>query len=106
MPGNSTGLTFYGGVGEIGGNKILVEDKDTRIMLDFGMSYADRGRFFVDPILSPGDERDLLEFGILPNIKGIYAFEESTPSIDAVILSHAHGDHWGYISFLKREIPI
>ena len=106
MPGNSASVTFYGGVGEIGGNKILVEDRGTRIMLDFGMSYADRGRFFVDPMLSPGDERDLLEFGILPKIKGIYEFEESEPSIDAVFLSHAHGDHWGYISFLKRKIPI
>ena len=102
----SSAITFYGGVGEIGGNKILLEDKNTRIMLDFGMSYADRRRFFFDPLLSPGDERDLLEFGILPNIKGIYEFEESAPSIDAVILSHAHGDHWGYISFLKRDIPI
>ena len=106
MPANWTGLTFLGGVGEIGGNKILVEDRGTRIMLDFGMSYADRRRFFVDPILSPGDERDLLEFGILPNIQGIYEFENSASSIDAVFLSHAHGDHWGYISFLKREIPI
>lgn len=106
MPNGPSGVTFYGGVGEIGGNKILVEDKGSRIMLDFGMSYADRRRFFVDPILSPGDEKDLLEFGILPDIKGIYAFEESTPSINAVFLSHAHGDHWGYISFLKREIPI
>jgi ribonuclease J len=99
-------VTFYGGVGEIGGNKILVEDKGTRIMLDFGMSYADRGRFFVDPLLSPGDERDLLEFGILPDIRGIYKFEESAPSLNAVFLSHAHGDHWGYISFLKRDVPI
>jgi ribonuclease J len=106
LPSSSTGITFYGGVNEIGGNKILIEDKDTRIMLDFGMSYSDRRRFFFDPMLSPGDERDLLEFGILPKIKGIYEFEESKPSIDAVILSHAHGDHWGYISFLKRTIPI
>jgi ribonuclease J len=106
MPGGATGVTFYGGVAEIGGNKILVEDQGVRIMLDFGMSYADRRRFFSDPILSPGDERDLLEFGILPNLKGIYEFEESTPSLDAVFLSHAHGDHWGYISFLKRAIPV
>jgi len=106
MASTSTSVTFYGGVAEIGGNKILVEDKGTRIMLDFGMSYADRGRFFVDPLLSPGDERDLLEFGILPNIKGIYKFEESSPSLNAVFLSHAHGDHWGHISFLKREVPI
>jgi ribonuclease J len=103
---STTAVTFYGGVDEIGGNKILLEDKGTRIMLDFGMSYSERRRFFFDPMLSPGDERDLLEFGILPDIKGIYEFEDSEPSIDAVLLSHAHGDHWGYVSFLKREIPI
>ena len=106
MPPSRTNITFYGGVGEIGGNKILVEDKDTRIMLDFGISYSERRRFFFDPLLSPGDEQDLLEFGILPNIKGIYEFEKSRPALDAVLLSHAHGDHWGYISFLKRNIPI
>ena len=32
-----TSLTFYGGVNEIGGNKILLEDKGTKIFLDFGM---------------------------------------------------------------------
>ena len=107
MPSVSgSSITLYGGVDEIGGNKILLEDKDTRIMLDFGMSYSERRRFFFDPLLSPGDERDLLEFGILPDIRGIYKFEDSEPSIDAVFLSHAHGDHWAYISFLKRGIPI
>jgi mRNA degradation ribonuclease J1/J2 len=29
-----TSLTFYGGVSEIGGNKILLEDQDTRMFLD------------------------------------------------------------------------
>jgi ribonuclease J len=33
-------LTFYGGVNEIGGNKILLEDKKTRIILDFGQSFT------------------------------------------------------------------
>ena len=33
-------LTFYGGVNEIGGNKILLQDKKTRGLLDFGQSFA------------------------------------------------------------------
>ena len=34
-----TSLTFYGGVGEIGGNKVLLEDRNARFLLDFGMSF-------------------------------------------------------------------
>ena len=41
-----TSLTFYGGVNEIGGNKILLEDQDTRIFLDFGMSFSQSGKYF------------------------------------------------------------
>ena len=33
-------LTFYGGINEIGGNKVLLEDNGTRIFLDFGMSFG------------------------------------------------------------------
>jgi len=32
-----TKMKFYGGVDEVGGNRILVEDGDTRIFLDFGL---------------------------------------------------------------------
>ncbi|MGD0327655.1 MAG: hypothetical protein ABSB21_03390 [Halobacteriota archaeon] len=35
-----TSLIFYGGVNEIGGNKILLEDQGTRLFLDFGMSFS------------------------------------------------------------------
>jgi len=100
------GITFYGGVNEIGGNKILIEDRDTRIFLDFGMSFAERSKFFTGPWLSPRDERGLLGFGILPAIEGIYHFDEKPPSVDAVFLSHAHADHSMHASFLKREIPV
>lgn len=39
-------LTFYGGVNEIGGNKILLEDKGTKIFLDFGQSFTFGEEFF------------------------------------------------------------
>jgi ribonuclease J len=99
-------ITFYGGVGEIGGNKILLEDDDSRILLDFGMNFVERSKFYSEPWLSPRDERGLLEFGLLPQVSGLYKFDDKEPEIDAVFLSHSHTDHTAYISFLNRKIPV
>ena len=43
-----TSLTFYGGANEIGGNKILLEDKGARIYLDFGQSFDFGEDYFYD----------------------------------------------------------
>ncbi len=99
-------IFFLGGVGEIGGNKILVDYDGECIILDFGVSYARKRMYYSEPFLSPRSEEGLLEFGLLPEIKGIYRFEEGQPTVSAVFLSHAHLDHAAYISFLKREIPV
>ena len=39
-------ITFYGGVHEIGGNKFLVEDKGTKIFLDFGMQMGKVNQYY------------------------------------------------------------
>ena len=106
MVKNQTTLTFYGGVNEIGGNKILLQDKDTRVFFDFGMSFAAKKQFYSPPFLSPKNEKSLQELGILPDIKGVYKFDPSPPEADAVFLSHGHLDHSAYLSFIKREIPV
>ncbi len=106
MVKNVTTLTFYGGVNEIGGNKILLQDKDTRVFFDFGMSFTMRKQFYSPPFLSPKSENSLHELGILPRIKGVYKFDPSPAEVDAVFISHGHLDHCAYLSFIKREIPI
>lgn len=109
-------LTFYGGVDEIGGNKILLEDRGTKIFLDFGMSFKRRGLFF-EEFLTPRSANgigDFLELGLLPDITGIYREDllehagksPQEPDIAGVVLSHAHADHANYISFLHKDIPI
>src|SRR5439155_14029436 len=100
-----TRLNFYGGAGEIGGNKILLEDRDSRILLDFGMSLSDRGRFFAEPFLQPRDEQSLRELGIIPEIQGLYREEEDVAA-SGVVLSHSHIDHSMCISLLNRKIPV
>ncbi|WP_407282728.1 MBL fold metallo-hydrolase RNA specificity domain-containing protein [Methanolobus sp. WCC1] len=109
-------IEVLGGDGEIGGNKILIEHKGTRIFLDFGMSFKQNGLFFSE-FLNPrkcSGLGDFFEFGLLPDLQGIYredylahmdrSMEER--SIDAVFLSHAHADHAQYIHFLRWDIPI
>lgn len=99
-------VSVLGGVSEIGGNKILVEDGDTRVMLDFGMSIAQRARFFSDPYVSPRRPESLLSLGIIPDIEGVYSWDAGGKKLDAVFLSHAHLDHYGYLSMVNRDVPV
>ncbi len=99
-------VSVLGGVGEIGGNKILVEDKDARVMLDFGMSMAQRARFFSDPYVSPRRPESLLSLGIIPGIEGVYSWDTGERKLDAIFLSHAHLDHYGYLSMVHRDVPV
>ena len=112
-----TSITFHGGVNDIGGNKFLVEDKGTTILIDFGMSFTDEGMFFTEFMKARGSNNlvDLFELGILPNIPGMYRTDltrhmeiggDEKTSIDAILLTHAHVDHCKYISLLRPEIPI
>jgi len=117
-------LNFYGGVKEIGGNKILINgndssnsSKDASLFLDFGMSFSKAGNYFSE-FLQPrklNGIMDFIELGLLPKIKGIYREDylkhcginsPEKPSVDGVLLSHAHMDHCSYIHHLREDIPI
>jgi ribonuclease J len=112
-----TDITFHGGVNDIGGNKFLVESKDTKVFMDFGMSFSQEGQFFSQFLnaRTSNSLNDLFELGILPKIKGLYRRDyakhmdfdgtEDT-EIDAVLLTHAHVDHCAYIPYLREDIPI
>jgi ribonuclease J len=131
-----TAITVYGGARSIGGNKILLEDGDTRLFFDFGTSFKVREQYF-EEYLKPRPGAGLLDllemqytnekgiyFGpLLPRLEGIYRRDLIPPGgvweryrehpgyaaidhVDAVLVSHAHIDHTGYISFLREDIPI
>ncbi|MGB9885910.1 MAG: exonuclease [Moorellales bacterium] len=116
-------LTFYDGVGCIGGNKILLEDGPTGLLLDFGTSFSAEARFF-DEFLGPRSTfgfSDLLALDILPPLEGLYRPDleyvgvwesyhqhplHRRLEVRAVVLSHAHLDHCGYLSYLRTDMPV
>ena len=111
-----TSITLHGAAGEIGGNKILLEDKDTNVFLDFGLSFGRFGSYFT-PYLQPRKWsyiNDFIKLGLLPDLEGLYRadyenrFRKSKPEpeYDGIILSHPHLDHAGHISFVRADIPL
>ena len=111
-----TSLTFYGGVNEIGGNKILLESAKAKIWLDFGLNFGQMQRFYDDFMQPRGVNGigDFIEMGLVPPIKGLYRpdyvkrskmLPEIKPLFDGVLLSHPHADHFGNFELLHPEIP-
>ena len=49
-----TSITFHGGIKEIGGNKFLVEDKGTKIFMDFGVSFGLQNMYFSEYLKARG----------------------------------------------------
>ncbi len=120
-----TTVTIYGGARMIGGNKILLEDGDSRLFFDFGTTFKERDKYF-EEYLNPRPGAGLLdplEMGLLPPLEGLYRPDLEPPGdvwercrerpdyrelerVDGVLVSHAHVDHTGYISFLREDTPV
>jgi len=111
-----TTLTFYGGINEIGGNKILLKDADTKIFLDFGLSFSKIYEYYAE-FLQPRSSNglgDYFELGLLPRIDGLYrkdsliptSIKYTGPQFQGILPSHPHIDHVGGIPFVDWRIPI
>ncbi|GHR17561.1 ribonuclease J [Helicobacter pylori] len=83
----SVKITPLGGLGEIGGNMMVIETPKSAIVIDAGMSFPKEGLFGVD-ILIP-------DFSYLHQIKD---------KIAGVIITHAHEDHIGATPYLFKEL--
>jgi mRNA degradation ribonuclease J1/J2 len=65
-------ITLYGGVGEIGGNIVLLEDLDNRasILLDFGRNFPTQARYYSFPQKPRSSvQLELIKTGLIPSIR-------------------------------------
>jgi len=79
-------VTPLGGLGEIGGNMMVIETDNEAILIDVGMSFPDETMHGVD-ILVP-------DFSYIKEIKN---------KIVGVIITHAHEDHIGAMPYMFKE---
>ncbi len=82
----SVKITPLGGLGEIGGNFMVMETNTSAIIIDIGMSFPSEDMHGVD-ILVP-------DFGYIRKIKD---------KIDGIIITHAHEDHIGAVPYFFKQ---
>ncbi len=80
-------ITPLGGLGEIGGNMMVVETENQALIIDVGMSFPDENMHGVD-ILIP-------DFSYIREIK---------EKIVGIIITHGHEDHIGAMPYLFKEM--
>ncbi|MFA6079683.1 MAG: MBL fold metallo-hydrolase [Candidatus Omnitrophota bacterium] len=98
-------LIIHSGSNKIGGSCVELKTDTARILIDFGMPLVGEAR-------EPFDQRsligksieDLKTSKILPDVKGLYKTEER--SIDAILISHSHLDHYGLLNYAHPDIPV
>lgn len=95
---------IHRGTREIGGTCVEVWTENTRILIDFGMPLVDSdGNDFDFRKYHNLSHQELVGIGVLPDIPGLYDGNGNT--IDGVMISHAHQDHYGFINHIDKSVP-
>jgi len=80
-------ITPLGGLGEIGGNMMVIETDTSAIIVDVGMSFPDEDMHGVDILI--------------PNFQYI---REIKDKIVGIVITHGHEDHIGAMPYLFKEM--
>ncbi|PCJ49516.1 MAG: MBL fold metallo-hydrolase [Candidatus Hydrogenedentota bacterium] len=98
-------ITIHRGTKEIGGSCIELQSGVSRIVLDMGMPLVNGAGDRFDMRDHDGlTGAELVVEKVLPNVEGLYAWQE--PSVDAVFITHAHQDHYGFLEYVHPDIPV
>jgi len=94
---------IHRGTKEIGGSCVEIWTNSTRIVVDFGMPLVnpDKTQFDSRAIKNLSMNK-LMEKGILPDIKELYENKGNA----ALVLSHAHQDHFGLVKYVNEACKV
>ncbi len=114
---NRPRIEFYGGIGTIGGTKVVVREGEHRVIFDFGLSYAPGGDFWggrIHPRSGTAGVCDQVALGYIPVLDGIYHADDAAAlgvqpgrgEKTQVFISHLHLDHMAVAHLLADEVPV
>jgi len=109
-------VTVFDGADCIGGNKVHLGFEGHGVLFDFGTNFNKMNQYY-DEFLQPRSSRgihDYLDMGLIPRVN--WYREDLVPDdvdlgaapdlpVDALLISHAHIDHFGCAGFLDLDIP-
>jgi len=91
-------VRVYGGLDEIGGNCVVVEDGDRKIVFDNGIRFSILRKFYGGRI-EPLGLSELRAIGVLPPLDALHG-------ASAIYISHLHLDHAGLLSSIPPDVSI
>ena len=98
-------LKIHRGAKEIGGSCLEISTDKAKVLFDFGLPLVnDDGSSFNFKNITKLSCEELIEQGILPDIKGLYSDEDC--DISAIFISHAHPDHFGLLKYINPKIKV
>ncbi len=98
-------IKIHRGAKEIGGSCLEISTEKARILVDFGLPLVnDDGSSFNFKNITKFSCEELIEQGVLPDIKGLYSDEGC--DISAIFISHAHPDHFGLLKYINSKIKV
>jgi ribonuclease J len=82
-------VTPLGGLGEVGMNAMVLEHAGERVLVDCGVRFPRPDQLGIDVV-----------------VPDFTSLRDEPDRLKAVVLTHAHEDHLGALSFLLREWPV
>ena len=84
----------------------VASDGGMRILLDLGMPLYDANHEDFPRDTQQRPTRELIAEKVLPDVAALYADDPAAPAFAAIILTHAHLDHYGLAHHAHPDIPV
>jgi len=99
-------LIIHSGTHGIGGSCVEIQSQNTRVIIDIGIPLTKDGKPFDFREYRRLTGPQLVRKNILPFVKGLYKWDKESRPVNAILISHSHIDHYGFLPHVNPNIPV